>query len=139
MSPTEPVSSRRPRRRRSVAAALLIAAGFTASAYGQDASVAEIKRKAAGGEADGGFCAAVPWAMTNDAGEHRFLENAVVGSSEAARFAGGACSYTYITEIYPGPNGKCLRYTWWACAPGKTCATGETAFCKNANGGFTRQ
>jgi hypothetical protein len=110
-----------------------------AETHAQDVSIAEIKRKAMAGEPDNGFCAVVPWAMTNDAGEHRFLENAVVGSAEAARFAGGACSYTYVTETYPGANGKCLRYTWWACAPGKTCASGETVFCKNANGGFTRQ
>ncbi|HEY7609857.1 MAG TPA: hypothetical protein VIF14_11550 [Alphaproteobacteria bacterium] len=118
---------------------LLAAAGAGTGAFGQDATVQELMRKVAVRELENGFCSSVPWQMTDDAGEHRFLENAAVGSAEAARFPSGACSYTYVTQVYPGSYGRCVRYTWWACGPGKTCASGETVFCKNPSGGFSRQ
>jgi len=120
-------------------AVLLGATALGAHAYGQDTTVQELMRKVEARESENGFCSSVPWAMTDDAGEHRFLENAAVGSAEAARFSSGACSYTYVTEVYPGQYGKCLRYTWWACGPGKICAKGESAWCKNAQGSFDQQ
>jgi hypothetical protein len=120
-------------------AALLAAAFASADAAGQDATVQELMRKVAAREAENGFCASVRWPVTDEAGEHRFLELAEVGSAEAALFPSGACSYTYVTQTFPGAHGKCVRYTWWACAPGRTCASGESVFCKNPRGAFSRQ
>jgi len=128
---------RRPRRA-AILAALAIAAGLTAQAHGQDNTVQELMRKVSAGEAEDGFCARVPWRMSTDASEHRFLEFAEVGTAEAARFPAGQCSYSYVTQVYPGAHGKCVRYTWWACGPGKTCATGESTYCKNTSGTFDR-
>ena len=129
----------RPWRAPLVVKALVAAACGGAPAYGQDATVQELMRKVAAREVDKGFCASVRWPATDEAGEHRFLELAEVGSAEAALFPSGACSYTYVTQTCPGAHGKCVRYTWWACAPGRTCASGESVFCKNAGGAFSRQ
>jgi len=104
-----------------------------------DPFIDEIMRKANAAEPDDGFCRRAPWPTTDSQGEHMFLERADPGSAEAAKFASGACSYTRITDVYRGQNGRCVRYTWWACQPGKTCNLGESHFCKGPDGRYRRQ
>ncbi len=120
-------------------AAALAALTTGGTARAQDPTVRELIRKVEANEEEGGFCASVPWRVSTAESEHLFLENAAVGTAEAARFEGGQCSYTYVTQVYPGPSGKCVRYTWWACGPGKTCATGESLYCKSPSGEYERQ
>ncbi len=128
------------RRIRAIAMASALAAlTIGGAARAQDATVRELIRKVEANETEDGFCATVPWRTSTEASEHLFLENAAVGTAEAARFPAGQCSYTYVTEVYAGPSGKCVRYTWWACGPGKTCATGESLYCKNPSGGYDQQ
>jgi hypothetical protein len=105
----------------------------------QDQTVQELVRKVDAEERDNGFCSSVPWYTTNPQAERRFLENAQIGTAEAARFPSGECSYTYVTNVYEGSYGKCVRYTWWACGPTTTCGKGESLYCKNEGGGFSRQ
>lgn len=101
-----------------------------------DRLVREIIRKAEARNPEDGFCRRSAWRTPGPRAQQRFLENAVVHSDEAARFEDGACSYTRVDETYRGRYGKCVRYTWWACEPGTTCATGKTAWCKQRNGTF---
>lgn len=119
-----------------IGAAVLLALASLAQA--QDQSIDDIMLKAQRGESDDNFCSRVNWPTTNPQEEHNFLEKAYVGLSEAAKFSSGACSYTRVDEVYQGAHGKCVRYTWWACQAGFTCALGESAFCKTERGTFDR-
>lgn len=115
-----------------------LVAAIAPPAHAQDQSVQDMILKAQRGDRDDGLCTRVSWPTTTPQEEHNFLEKAYVGLSEAAKFKSGACSYTRVDEVYQGARGKCVRYTWWACQPGFTCATGESLFCKNDRGGFDR-
>lgn len=121
-----------------VVVAVALTAISASPGYAQDQSVQDIMLKAQRGEHDEGFCTRVNWSTTNPQEEHDFLEKSYVGLAEAVKFKSGACSYTRVDDVYQGPRGKCVRYTWWACQPGFTCALGESVFCKNERGGFDR-
>lgn len=120
-----------------ILAAALVA--VPAPVLAEDRTIAEIVRKSEAKELDNGFCGNAPWRTTNDQEERQFLENAYVGSAEAVKFNSGACSYTQVEDVYDGANGKCVRYTWWACQPGYTCGRGQSVFCKTPQGTFARQ
>ncbi len=104
-----------------------------------DRFVTEIMRMADDKDPEAGFCQRAPWRVAGPSAQNQFLNRAAVGTDEAAKFADGACSYTRVTRIYAGRYGKCVRYTWWACEPGKTCDTGATAGCKNRDGNWATQ
>ncbi len=105
----------------------------------RDRLVSDIMRMADDKDPEDGFCKRVPWRVAGNRAQEQFLDRAVVGTDEAAKFSDGACSYTRVTQIYSNRYGKCVRYTWWACGPGQTCNTGKTSWCKNRDGRWTVQ
>lgn len=132
----------RSRRNAALAAALMLAASG-AAAHGQGVGpdpVAELIRKAEAREAENGFCATVDWPPGTRESYVRFLEIAMTGFAKINTFQNGAhCQFDRVTEIYQGPSGKCVRYTWWACASGKNCGRGADADCRQADGSWARQ
>lgn len=122
---------------RAAGAALVGAAVLTVPAQAErDRWITDIIRMAEDGAPEDGFCRRAPWSVAGNRAQIRFLDNATVGSAEAAKFNDGACSFTSVTRTYSGQYGKCVRYTWWACGPGKTCETGETDWCKDRDGSW---
>jgi hypothetical protein len=92
-------------------------------------------RKANVEEADGGFCEVLRWPPATWTSYLEFLEQAKVGSAGASTFLNGTlCRFYRVTDVYQGPTGKCVRYSWWSCESGKRCGRGEAADCKQANG-----
>ena len=68
------------------------------------------------------------------------LRNAEIGSSKTNRFRNNAqCQVDRVTDVYNGPTGRCVRYIWWACATGESCARGEDTECLQADGSWQRQ
>ena len=125
------------------AAAFLLAAALAtapAKAQGSD-PVAELIRKADAGEADNGFCAGVTdWPPGTGDGYVRFLPNAAIGYAKVNRFRNNAqCQFDRVVDVFNGPEGKCVRYVWWACATGSSCARGEDTECRQADGSWKRQ
>jgi len=117
------------------ALAALIVTALPAQAQ-RDRWVTDIIKMSEDKVPEDGFCKRVPWAVAGTRAQNEFLERARVGSAEAAKFASGACSFTSVTEVYQGRNGKCVRYSWWACGPGKTCDLGDTNWCKRRDGSW---
>ena len=125
--------------RGALALLMLAAAASAASAQAPD-PVAELIRKADVKEPDNGFCAAVDWPLGTRESYVNWLRGAVVGSAKVNRFSNGEhCQFDRVTQVYAGASGRCLRYTWWACATGKGCARGDDAECLQANGDWQRQ
>jgi hypothetical protein len=95
----------------------------------------ELRRKAAAGESENGFCAMTNWPEGSDAASYYFRESAVVGSTSMNRFNGGAtCAGARVTEVSSPDGRKCVRYQWWACRVGQACNGGVTLSCKGADG-----
>ena len=118
-------------------AAVLALVGAGGSAYGQDAKVQELMRKAAAGETEGGFCANTGWPAACAETNRAFRENAVVGATTVDSFDGGTlCATARVAEVFYEQGRKCLRYRWWACQAGKRCAGGTTVTCKGEDGAW---
>lgn len=124
------------------AAALLVPVLATAPAQAQSRDpVSELIRKAEAKEPDNGFCVNITdWPAGTRESYVYFLRVAVLGFGKVNRFQNNThCQFDRVTEIYSGPSGKCVRYTWWACATDKGCGRGTDAECQQANGDWRRQ
>lgn len=122
------------------AAALILAAIPPAHAQGHADPAAELIRKADAGEMDGGLCATIDWPPGTAETYLEFLRNAEIGSTKGNRFRNNAqCQFDRVTDVYNGPTGKCVRYTWWACVSGGRCARGEDTDCRQADGSWRRE
>lgn len=123
------------------AAALAIVAIPHAQAQGARDPVSELVRKADAREADNGFCATVTdWPAGSGEGYVSFLRTAVIGYAKVNRFRNNLqCQFDRVIDVYNGPTGKCVRYLWWACATGSSCARGEDTECLQADGSWQRQ
>ena len=102
----------------------------------RDRFVTEIKDMAEDRVPENGFCRRVPWPVADSRAQDTFLNRARVDSDEGAKFSNGACSYTLVTQVSDGRFGKCVRYRWWACEPGKTCDSGMTRWCIARDGSW---
>lgn len=125
-----------------LAAAMLAAAvPATAQAQGYGDPVAELVRKADAREADNGFCAGITdWPAGTSDGYVHFLRTAVIGYAKVNRFRNNMqCQFDRVVDVFSGPEGKCVRYIWWACATGSSCARGEDTECQQADGRWRRQ
>jgi len=124
-----------------VAALLAAAAGAPAQAQGNGDPVAELIRRADAREADNGLCASVTdWPPGTGDGYVHFLRNAVIGYAKVNRFRNNTqCQFDRVVDVYNGPEGKCVRYIWWACLTGGSCARGEDTECRQADGSWKRQ
>ena len=120
-----------------LAGATVIALTLPAQAQ-RDRWVTDIIKMSEDKSPEDGFCKRVPWEVAGPRAQTEFLERARVGSAEAARFTSGACSFTSVTDTYRGGTGKCVKYSWWACGPAKTCDLGDTNWCK-VNGTWKAQ
>ena len=100
--------------------------------------VIELKRKAAAGERENGFCAMTAgWPEGSDQANIAFRESAVVGSTSVNRFNGGAtCATARVIDVGAQDGRKCVRYQWWVCRVGQWCNGGVTFSCKGADGGW---
>ena len=133
------------RRRAAIAGAalLLASAAATTPSYAQTGPdpVSELIRKAQAKEPDNGFCAGITdWPAGTRETYVYFLRVATVGFGKVNRFQNNShCQFDRVTEIYNGPTGKCVRYTWWACATDKGCGYGSDAECLQADGDWKRQ
>jgi hypothetical protein len=123
------------------AAALAVVAIPPAQAQGSGDPVSELVRKAEAREADSGFCAGVTdWPPGTGEGYVAFLRSAAVGYAKVNRFRNNLqCQFDRVIDVYNGPTGKCVRYLWWACATGSSCARGEDTECRQADGSWQRQ
>jgi hypothetical protein len=123
------------------AAALALAAILPAHAQGNGDPVSELVRKAEARENDNGFCATVTdWPPGTGEGYVQFLRIASIGYAKVNRFRNNAqCQFDRVVDVYNGPAGKCVRYIWWACATGSSCARGEDTECLQADGSWQRQ
>ena len=122
------------------AAALLVPALSMAMAHAQD-TVAELLRKVQAREADNGFCATIAdWPAGTRETYVYFLNVAVVGFGKVNRFQNDThCQFDRVIEIFTNASGaKCVRYTWFACATGKSCGSGEDTECQQG-GDWQRQ
>lgn len=125
-----------------LAAAALAASAAVSTAHGQGTGdpADELIRKADSGAMDGGLCATIDWPPGTGDVYLEFLGNAEIGSSKANRFRSNAqCQFDRVTDVFNGPTGKCVRYTWWACVTGGRCARGEDTECRQADGSWRRQ
>ncbi len=125
-----------------LAAAVLAAAPASpALAQGYGDPVAELVRKADSREADNGFCATVTdWPPGTGESYLQFLRTAVIGYAKVNRFRNNMqCQFDRVVDVFSGPEGKCVRYLWWACATGSSCARGEDTECQQADGRWRRQ
>ncbi|HEY7609858.1 MAG TPA: hypothetical protein VIF14_11555 [Alphaproteobacteria bacterium] len=129
--------------RRLCAAALMMPALAVQPSHGQAGPdpVSELIRKAEAKEPDNGFCARITdWPAGTRETYIYFLGVAVLGFGKVNRFQNNThCQFDRVTEIYSGPSGKCVRYTWWACATDKGCASGSDADCRMPHGDWKRQ
>jgi len=112
------------------AVVLLAPAVFASPAQAVDKWITDIIRMSEDKSPEDGFCKRAPWYTASQRQQDEFLDRARIGSAEAAKFASGACSFTSVTDVYDGRDGKCVKYSWWACGPGKTCDLGDTHWCK---------
>lgn len=128
-------------RRLAAAAFLVLAAVPAAYAQAGPDPVAELIRKGDARENDNGFCATVTdWPAGTRQGYTDFLRIAALGYAKVNRFSNPAqCQFDRVTEVYNGPTGKCVRYTWWACATNSNCTRGEDTECRQADGSWSRQ
>lgn len=123
------------------AAALAVAAIPLAHAQGAGDPVAELVRKAEAREADNGLCATITdWPPGTGESYVAFLRTAGIGYAKVNRFRNNMqCQFDRVIDVYNGPTGKCVRYIWWACATGSSCARGEDTECLQADGSWRRQ
>lgn len=123
------------------AALLTAAAGVPALAQGYGDPVAELVRKAEARERDNGLCASITdWPAGTGEGYVHFLRSAAIGYAKVNRFRNNVqCQFDRVVDVYNGPEGKCVRYIWWACATGSSCARGEDTECRQADGSWKRQ
>lgn len=123
------------------AAALTMVAIPHAWAQGNGDPVSVLVRKAEAREADNGFCAGVTdWPPGTGEGYVAFLRSAAIGYAKVNRFRNNLqCQFDRVIDVYNGPTGKCVRYLWWACATGSSCARGEDTECRQADGSWKRQ
>ena len=130
-------------RRALAAAALAASAAIVPAAHGQGMRdpVADLILKADARASDDGLCATITdWPPGTGESYVNFLRNAVIGSAKVNRFRNNAqCQFDRVTDVNNGPTGKCVRYIWWACASGGTCARGEDTECLQADGSWQRQ
>jgi hypothetical protein len=112
-----------------------------AQAQGRPDPVSELIRKGDAREMDNGFCATVTdWPPGTAEGYVDFLRIAVIGYAKVNRFRNNAqCQFDRVTDVFNGPTGRCVRYTWWACATGSNCVRGEDTECLQADGSWRRQ
>ena len=104
---------------------------------GADPLTTELLRKVAAKEAENGFCATVNWPPGQPATYTRWLDDAVVGTSKVNTFKNGAdCQHDRVTEVFQRDGGKCVRYTWSACARDSSCASGSAEACKQPDGNW---
>lgn len=138
MLPRIPIVSVRPWL---AAAALALAAIPHARAQGARDPVSELVRKADAREADNGLCASITdWPPGTGESYGDFLRNAVIGYAKVNRFRNNMqCQFDRVVDVFNGPSGKCVRYIWWACATGSSCARGEDTECLQADGSWQRQ
>jgi hypothetical protein len=123
------------------AAAMTVAAIPAAQAQGNGDPVSELVRKSEAREADNGFCAGITdWPPGTGESYVQFLRNAAIGYAKVNRFRNNMqCQFDRVVDVYNGPTGKCVRYIWWACATGSSCARGEDTECLQADGSWQRQ
>jgi hypothetical protein len=123
------------------AAALTVAAILPAHAQDRADPVSELVRKADAREPDNGFCAAITdWPAGTGGGYVLFLRSAAIGYAKVNRFRNNMqCQFDRVVDVYNGSTGKCVRYLWWACATGSSCARGEDTECLQADGSWKRQ
>lgn len=123
------------------AAALAMIAIPHAQAQGAADPVSELVRKADAREADNGFCAGITdWPPGTGESYVNFLRTAEIGYAKVNRFRNNRqCQFDRVVDVYNGPTGKCVRYIWWACATGSSCARGEDTECLQADGSWQRQ
>ena len=103
--------------------------------------LAELLRKVAAEEKEGGICDKVRWANGDDSKRYvRWLEAAVEGNAKVNKLKGGKqCQYDEVTRISYENGRKCVHYTWHSCLKGSTCASGTDVECKQSNGGWKRK
>ena len=121
--------------------ALAFALFGAAPAKAEPNPLAELLRKVAAEEKEGGFCDKVRWANGDDRKRYvRWLEAAFEGSAKVNKLKGGKqCQYDEVPRISTQNGRKCVHYTWRACLKGSTCATGNDVECKQANGDWKRK
>ncbi len=97
----------------------------------------EIVRKAEASEPEDGFCAGTGWPPGDSRdGFTAFLKSAAVKSWKINSFKNGSCTLDRVTRVHQENGGKCVTYSGWTCAPGKTCGTYKTVDCLNRQGVF---
>ena len=127
-------------RSRSLLAVTALIAATLAAAQAQGDPAAELIRRADAGGADGGLCATINWPPGSGETYVQLLSNAEIGSTKTNRFRNNTqCQVDRVTDVFNGPTGKCVRYTWWACVSGGRCARGEDTDCRQADGSWQRQ
>jgi hypothetical protein len=112
---------------------------FGPEAYGQDALLRELIRKAEAREPENGFCATTNWPPTEPKRNDAMREQATVGLRSVDTHNNGAiCSSLLVTEVLFRGGRKCLRYNYWVCERGSACGTGKSLDCKQADGYWNR-
>lgn len=115
------------------------ALAIASPAFAQE-QVAELIRRVQEGAVENGWCRAnVDWPNGTRDTYVQWLEGARVGHAKANSFNNGRnCQFDFVTSVYQGRRGRCVRYTWFSCNQGSRCTTGQDTDCKEG-GRWVRQ